>query len=78
MIARHMQHCASMSCSEIMAVLAMATSLQDMRNRLGAMVIGTSKARLHLCLSDQIIWLPTRTKSCVLSSYKSRLVDAGG
>jgi formate--tetrahydrofolate ligase len=30
--------------SEIMAVLAMSTSLQDMRDRLGAMVIGTSKA----------------------------------
>ncbi len=29
--------------SEIMAVLAMSTSLQDMRDRLGAMVIGTSK-----------------------------------
>jgi Formate--tetrahydrofolate ligase len=26
-----------------MAVLAMSTSLQDMRDRLGAMVIGTSK-----------------------------------
>jgi formyltetrahydrofolate synthetase len=32
-----------LACSEIMAVLAMSTSLQDMRDRLGAMVIGTSK-----------------------------------
>lgn len=40
--------CSCCPCSEIMAVLAMATSLQDMRNRLGAMVIGTSKVRPHL------------------------------
>lgn len=45
---KHQRRCqdwlaCALACSEIMAVLAMSTSLQDMRDRLGAMVIGTSK-----------------------------------
>ena len=36
--------CAALRRSEIMAVLALTTSLQDMRDRLGRMVVGTSRA----------------------------------
>lgn len=43
-----------MVCSEIMAVLALATSLKDMRDRLGAMVIGTSKVRLLAAACDSV------------------------
>ncbi len=35
--------------SEIMAVLALATSLADMRERLGAMVVASSKAGAISC-----------------------------
>ncbi len=35
--------------SEIMAILALTTSLQDMRNRLGAIVVGNSKAGGRRC-----------------------------
>ena len=39
--------------SEIMAILALATSLPDMRERLGNMVIGNSKAGAHpLCIPN--------------------------
>jgi len=38
--------------SEIMAVLALATSLQDLRDRLGAMVVGTSKAGEPITADD--------------------------
>ena len=41
--------------SEIMAVLALATSLPDMRERLGAMVVANSKAgALHSILHHQV------------------------
>ena len=36
--------------SEIMAVLALTTSLADMREKLGNMVIGMSKGRCILCV----------------------------
>ena len=35
--------------SEIMAVLALTTSLADMRDRLGAMVVGNSRAGARTC-----------------------------
>ncbi len=42
--------------SEIMAVLALTTSLADMRERLGNMVIGNSKAgepiKTHVCAME--------------------------
>lgn len=38
--------------SEIMAVLALTTSLADMRRRLGAMVIGNSKAGAPVTADD--------------------------
>ncbi|MBZ5696546.1 MAG: formate--tetrahydrofolate ligase [Acidobacteriia bacterium] len=38
--------------SEIMAILALTTSLADMRERLGAMVIGTSKAGAAITADD--------------------------
>jgi len=38
--------------SEIMAVLALATSLEDMRERLGRMVVGTSKAGEPITADD--------------------------
>lgn len=36
--------------SEVMAVLALATDLADMRERLGRMVIGLSRSGAGLCL----------------------------
>ncbi|PIE82340.1 MAG: formate--tetrahydrofolate ligase [Chloroflexi bacterium] len=38
--------------SEIMAILALTTSLADMRERLGAMVIGTNKAGMPITADD--------------------------
>lgn len=38
--------------SEIMAVLALATDLKDMRDRLGGMVIGTSRAGAAVTADD--------------------------
>jgi formate--tetrahydrofolate ligase len=38
--------------SEIMAVLALTTSLEDMRRRLGDMVIGTSKTGVPVTADD--------------------------
>ena len=38
--------------SEIMAVLALTDSLEDMRERLGAMVIGRSRAGVPITADD--------------------------
>ena len=38
--------------SEIMAVLALCTDMQDMRNRLGNMVVGMSRAGLPITADD--------------------------
>jgi len=48
---RHTQYDISVG-SEIMAVLALATSLNDMRERLGKMVIGTSRAGQPVTADD--------------------------
>ena len=39
-------------CSEIMAVLALTTSLKDMRGRLGRMVVGSSRAGQPVTTDD--------------------------
>lgn len=40
--------------SEIMAILALTTGLQDMRERLGQMVVGTSKAGVPVTADDLV------------------------
>ena len=40
--------------SEIMAILALTTSLQDMRERLGKMVVGSSKEGVPITADDLV------------------------
>lgn len=40
--------------SEIMAILALTTGLKDMRERLGQMVVGTSKAGVPVTADDLV------------------------
>ena len=42
--------------SEIMAILALTTSLQDMRERLGNMVFATSKAGVPVTAEDLVTY----------------------
>ena len=44
--------------SEIMAVLALTTSLSDMREKLGNMVIGNSKAGEPSTAAEKLIRIP--------------------